>query len=284
MKNNKSPVRDFLFFYCNLTIIGPIGSGKSFVADKLSEITGMAVVSLDVLKTCPKTVEDIAQNKRQYILSRGELRKKRAHCKNFLEVMSLNKEIAELDKKIKKCNKQVEMREFLPDVHNYYEMGYKDEVSSFIKDTYGEVACSFYHKQFEIRLLREVVKNLPYACILNIGGTIPICLEEQYSEYANMFKDIDNRLFYRYFDESQLSFDNIKSILGKFENVVEFKLPKDYKDKMKRAKASVFNTYALNSNQYAQLAKYSIEVDGLIMDDNYNENVAEQIAKSIETK
>ncbi|MCQ2556057.1 MAG: hypothetical protein MJ149_01865 [Clostridia bacterium] len=270
-------------FKDSYVLIGPIGAGKSFVADKLSQITGMPVVSLDILKTCPKTITEITQNKQVYISKRSALRAERTHCTNFVKMMSLNNEIAECDKKIKRCNKQVEMREFLPNVRNYYEMFYSEAVASFIKDTYGEVAWSFYQKQFEIKLLSDVVKNLPYACILNIGGTIPICLEEEYKTFAKMFKEVDGKLYNMYFGENQLGFEHIKKILEKFDNVIEFKLPKNYKETMERAGKSKFNTHALRSKQYSQLATFSIDVNGLIYGDNYNEIVAEQIANSIVT-
>ena len=46
-------------FENSIVMIGGVGAGKSLTSRALHEKTGMPVITTDILKRCPKTIEEI---------------------------------------------------------------------------------------------------------------------------------------------------------------------------------------------------------------------------------
>lgn len=140
-----------------------------------------------------------------------------------------------IQNQIELCEKQKELRKMFPNLPNYHEMGFKENVSNFLKDNFGMVAWHFYQKQFEIQLLKEVMKQVENPCIFDLGGGLPISLERDYILLDKRFRKINKEIYLKNFNLNLISFGNIKSILQSFKNVIYLRLPQDYKKIMERA-------------------------------------------------
>ena len=155
----------------SIVLIGPVGAGKSLISTKLGEKTGMPVITTDLLRHCPKSMEEIDTKKRQIVNRLAEL----DNC-DSLDVDKV--EIGWLKNQLWVCKRQKEMRTLLPNVPNYEEMGFDGRVSNYARDL-GLVEWHFYQKQFENQLLKSIVANMQTPAIIDMGGGMAISLDEE---------------------------------------------------------------------------------------------------------
>ena len=147
---------------------------------------------------------------------------------------------------------------------------------------YGPVGWHCYQKQFEMELLKCLTSNLNQPVILDLGAGMAISLERDYKKIKKETFLKDKRLYEKCFSKKcSCEFKEIKKILNKFENVVYLQLPKDYKLKMDKAAKDKLNDIFLSTNQYEQLSKTTINVDGLICGNEKNNEVAKRIVDQI---
>ena len=126
----------------SIVLNGPVGSGKSLLARELSSRLGYPIVSTDMLR---------------HLVTSENLE---SHHPDYLR----------------------QLREFLPNVRNYSQMGFKPKVSAYIEKKFGKTAWHFYQKQFETLLLKEIVENIECPVILDLGGGMGISLDENYKK------------------------------------------------------------------------------------------------------
>lgn len=257
----------------SIVLIGPVGAGKSLISTKLGEKTGMPVITTDLLRHCPKNLEEIDAKERQIVNRFAEL----DDC-NSLDVDKV--EIGWLKNQLWVCKRQKEMRTLLPNVPNYEEMGFDGRVSNYARDL-GLVEWHFYQKQFENQLLKAIVENLQTPAIIDMGGGMAISLDEEYEDIAYDLQDFNPVMFKKYVDMNQIGFNHIKETLAPFKNVVELVLPEEYKESMEKASLDKLNDKFISSGQYAMLATKHVSVEGLISEVDYNAERANQIVDEI---
>ncbi len=205
----------------SIVLNGPVGSGKSLLARELSFRLGYPIVSTDMLR---------------HLVTSENLE---SHHPDYLR----------------------QLREFLPNVRNYSQMGFKPKVSAYIEKKFGKTAWHFYQKQFETLLLKEIVENIECPVILDLGGGMGISLDENYKKLEQLGRKIDNELFEKEFPHlDMIGFDKIKSLLSNFENIVNLQIPESpiY---MQKAKEDKLNRKFIDSHQYEETATFSIRVE-----------------------
>ncbi len=260
----------------SIVLIGPVGAGKSLLSSKLGEKTGMPVITTDLLRHCPKNLEEIEARKVGLL----ERINKLENSKSFKSQSGLQAEINSLKNECWVCDRQIEMRTLLPNVPNYKDLGFDSRISNYAREL-GIVEWHFYQKQFENQLLKSVVSNLKTPAIIDMGGGMAISLDEEYEDIAYDLKTFNPVMFQRYVDMSNIGFNHIKEALAPFKNVVELVLPEEYKESMEKASLDKLNDKFIKSGQYAMLATKHVSVEGLISEVDYNAERANQIVDEI---
>ncbi len=257
-------MKDGQQFSKSIVLIGPVGAGKTIIARRLGDRLRLPVISTDILRRCPMTEQEIQKNKEEC--------EKRINAINTLFIKSGDEEEKKLAaselKKLKVClwenSTQSIYRLLLPNVQNYEAMGFKKEISSALREKFGDVAWHFYQKRFEIELLQQIAENLDEPCILDLGGGIPISLDLDYEVIADEFKKKDKKRFLQNFNMKKIGFDKVKKALKPFRHVYELQLPEDYKETMTKAGQNPLNEIFLSTKQYHQLSTKTVNVGGLI--------------------
>lgn len=268
----------------SVILIGPVGSGKSLISQKLSKETSMPVITTDLLRHCPKTIEEI-DKKYENCLNRIEQTQiETKSAKKVSEYEKLKRRMDDLFLDCEILKNQRELRELLPNVSNYSDYGWNRDVSKYVMDRFGMVAWHFYQKQFENQLLQELISKLDRPCIIDMGGGMSISLDKDYHKLAEQFKEINEDLFRQYFDLSKIGFSQIKTMLKPFSNIVELKLPYDYKKTMLKAKNDKLNPKFISSGQNRKLATSVVSVKGILQDGRPNDQVVNKIVKDIINK
>lgn len=254
----------------SIILIGPVGVGKSLVSYKLAHKTNLPIISTDLLRHCPKDIKEIDK-------------KIESLKKNIKEVNNNEKLINELKNDLWVCCMQKEMRELLPDVLNYEEMGFNDEVSSFLEKKFGIIAWHFYQKQFENQLLISLIENLKCPCIIDMGGGMSVCLTSKYKKLGEKFEKINKEIYLNNFKLDKINFSIIKNALKPFKNIIELQLPDDYEN-MDKAYNDPLNNLFIESKQYGEIATHCIKTNNLIDGDTYNQDVLNNIIDDITKK
>lgn len=255
----------------SIILIGPVGAGKSLISSKLGEKLDMKIITTDLLRHCPKDIRAIDE--------------KIAKLSKMLHDADENdtKLISRLKNELWVSLKQKEMRELLPNVLNYEEMGFNGHVSNYLEQNFGVVAWHFYQKQFENMLLVSIIKNLKEPCIIDMGGGMSVCLSEEYKKLDKKFRKLDKQLYLNNFDLNTISFSIIKKCLKPFKNVIELQLPNNYEN-MTKAYNDKLNRYFIESGQYSKVAKKSIKITNLINGHDYNKDTLNNIIDNITNK
>ena len=260
-------------------LIGPVGAGKSLISSELGKRNNLPVITMDMMRHCPKSSEDIL----------NELDKISNEIKKCETQLKSNPD-KETKRKLKSlyndkwiCERRYEMRKLLPNLPNYEELGFNGEVSNFIRDKFGIVGWHFYQKQFENQMLQALTQQLDFACIVDMGGGMSISLDEEYSKLDKQFRQLDEDLYLKHFDLTKVGFAFIQESLSPFKNIVELQLPKDY-SMFERESKDELNATFISSGQNHQLATMTVNVGDIIKDNHINWDGVAYICDKIETK
>lgn len=264
----------------SIIVIGPVGVGKSLVSRRLGEVNRMPVIMTDLLKHCPKDLGKIYLRKNdisKQITDYEDEIKYNPKC----DIYRTEHKINTLKNEMWTLDKQIEMRLLMPNVRNFDEMGFNGHVSDYVRQNFGETAWHFYRKQFEIKLLEDIFNNMKEPFILDMGGGLPICLDEENKKLDEKFRSLNAEIYFKNFDLESIGFDKIQTLLKPFKNVIELELPQDYKQLNTRACTYDFNDVMIKSNQYKTLATKSINVGMLVKDNKVNDRALDSIVKVI---
>ncbi len=266
----------------SIVLIGPIGAGKSLISSELSRRNNLPVITTDIMRNCPKTIEEI---KKQQTRIREDIE----YWKNEL-ISCQDSKKEEIKAKINKlknddwvCDRQIEMRTLLPNLPNYEDLGYNEQISNFLRDKFGIAAWHFYQKQFENQLLQALTQQIDFACIIDMGGGMSISLDDEYLKLDKQFREIDEKLYIQHIDLTKVGFKHIQEALKSFKNIVELELPQNYETSMKKAGGNLeINNLLIKSGQNHELATQTINVAGLIDGDTIDWNELKLICNEIE--
>lgn len=266
----------------SIVLIGPIGAGKSLISSELSKRNNLPVITTDIMRHCPKTVEEIRKQKlkiRQDIeFLKGEL----SSCEDDKQCEEITAKIKKLKNDEWVCQRQIEMRTLLPNLPNYDDFGCDTDTSSVLRKKFGLLACHYYEKQFENQLLQALSAQVDFACIIDMGGCMSISLDKEYSKLDKQFREIDEKLYLKYFDLTKYGFSIVKGAISPFKNIVELQLPKNYKKTMQRAGDSELNDLIIQSGQNHQLATQTIQVAGHVDGNQANWEQVRLLCEQIE--
>lgn len=218
----------------SIVLNGPMGSGKTLISSELSLITGMKVLHLDVMRFL--------------------------QTKELIEWQIEHEDDAD---ELKRLKLMLSIREDFPKIRNFSDFGFDSGISKKFGFYFGVFGKYVYKKQFDNMLLEEVVKRIEEPCIIDMGGTMGVSLDEKAKSMLEILSKEDAKLVNENINYEYMGFDKIKNILGKFSNVIELKLPEDYKVKNDKASRGELNEVFIESGQYSSTATMSISTDGL---------------------
>lgn len=266
----------------SIVLIGPIGVGKSLISSELSKRNNLPVITTDIMRHCPKTIEEI---KRQKVKIGQDIET----LKGELDKIEDLKQRENIEAKLRKlrnddwvCDRQIQMRTLLPNLPNYDDLGCDIETSKFLRKNFGLLACHYYEKQFENQLLQALSQQIDFACIIDMGGCMSISLDDEYAKLDKKFREIDEQLYLKHFDLTKYGFSLVEEAIMPFKNIVELQLPENYKKTMQRAGDSELNDLIIQSGQNNQLATRSIQVVGHIEGSKVNWEQVKTICEQIE--
>lgn len=252
----------------SVVLIGPAGVGKSTIARELSAAKNMPVVTLDLLRHCPSSVEEIEKRKANFE-AQIEVIKETINAGSQERLSDeLIKEYGHLKNGVSDCEELMRLRKMFPNVPNYEQMGFKGEVSRLLDDNFGKVAWHFYQKQFENRLLKAVMEQATEPFIFDLGGGMAVSLDRDYVNLAKKFKELNAEEFEKNFNLSEIGFSHIQNILGQFSHVISLELPKDYAYRDTRSAKDELNPVFMSTGQYDELAtdeRHKINVGNLVL-------------------
>lgn len=232
----------------SIILNGPIGSGKSLLSRILAKKLGYPVISTDAFRHLPS--------------------------KKYFQ----NKAFEDLNEEEKAFYR---LRQLLPNVANYSEMGFNQKVDEIIYKNFGIVAWHFYQKQFETKLLSEIFSQLQTPSIIDLGGGMGISLDRDYEYLKDKAFELSPESFDKYFPMKEyIGFSKIKKLLGDFKNVVYLELPNNYHDYMEKAR-NVLNPIFMSTKQYKMTATQSVSVKNLIYQSQPNWQRAEKLTDEI---
>lgn len=244
-----------------VVIIGPAGVGKSYVSEELAKQTGMPLITMDLLRHCPASIKVIEQKKAELEEKIAELKGKISKKKSYQGTKML-KMLNDCNKELCIIDRQLEMRKMLPNLPNYEQMGFNKETSERLLQEYSPVVWHYYQKQFETTLLKNFIKQIDRPCIIDMGGGMPIALEEEYRGFDQHFKRNRKEWYEKNFDLSKCRFITIKNIFRHFGVVVNLEPPKEV-DEDSRFNKDPLNKWFLESGQYHELATDNIDTTRL---------------------
>ncbi len=263
----------------SIVLQGPIGIGKSTIAEELSKCTGLPHVWADTLRECPKDCEQIERKIKDYEQEIERLEKDNT-SEAIKETIIMYKHMLWLQKNY------LSQRQLFPTLPNYADFGFSPEVSSCLRDCYGPVAWHMYHKQFENLLLQELTRTVDFPCILDLGGGMASSPKAAYDKAVEEILASDNHYFSQWrlegiFNFKRMDFGIIENSLKPFKNVVTFK------QKVKNANgrgegAEKLNEAFLSSGDFDKTATKTVDVTGLFdKNSNLNSNKVDEIVSSI---
>ena len=266
----------------SIVLIGPIGAGKSLLSSELSKRNNLPVITTDIMRHCPKTVEEIRKQRAKIRQDIEYWKKKLASCEDKEKREEIKAKINKMKNDEWVCDRQVQMRTLLPNLPNYDDLGCDTETSNFLRKKFGLLACHYYEKQFENQLLQALSQQIDFACIIDMGGCMSISLDEEYAKLDKQFREIDEQLYLKHFDLTKYSFPLVEEAIKPFKNIVELQLPEDYKTTMQRAGDSELNDLIIQSGQNHQLATRTIQVLGHIKGNKVNWEQVRALCEQIE--
>ncbi len=266
----------------SIVLIGPVGVGKSVIAENLHRKTNLPLITTDLMRHCPKSLDKIKARKQFSKQNFDKLKAELDMCVNPDRREEIKHNLRKLENDMWVCDRQFEMRKMLPKLPNYEDMGFNGKVSNFLSGKFGMVAWHFYQKRFETKLFSALIDQLDTPAIIDVGGGMPITLDKEYNEWAKKFKSMDENLYNQHFDITQIGFDKIKNTLTGF-NVINLELPQNYKQNFFKAKNNPINDNFIKSGQYKQLATTTITTNALITGNKVNEDVLNNITFQIVT-
>lgn len=268
-------------FEKSIVLIGPVGVGKSLISEELGRKQKMPVITTDLLRHCPSTIEEI-DKRITYLKNKiDEIKQKITISDSNAEKEKATHELDKISNDLWVCIRQREMRTLFPNVLNYEQMGYNVKVSQFLEEKFGKIAWHFYQKQFENQLLKQIVEQIDCPCIIDMGGGMCVCPIEEYKKLDKIFRKLDPELYKKHFDLSKISFSHIEVCLSKFKNVIELQLTKDYELLTKKARENKLNEIFVATKQYSKLATKSIQTAGLISNNEINQRKFKEIINNI---
>ena len=236
---------------------------------------------MDALRHCPSNVDDIIRYKKFCESKIEKLKHDFQNEKNEEAKDKLRHEIDHFNTDIWTCSRRIEMRNLLPNVPNYEELGFKRDVSNYLLDNYGSIAWHFYQKQFENALLKSVVEQLQEPVILDLGGGMAISLEKDYEILDKKFRELNPKLYNENFNLHMIGFKHIKKALKPFKNVIYLSLPDNYLELKSRARKDNLNEIFISTGQYNELASKIVDTTGLLGKTSFDEDILNKILDTI---
>ena len=265
----------------SIVLIGPVGAGKSLISSELSKVTGMPVVMFDLLRHCPKTVEEIEHRQVRIKEKIQELSNAFNSTTDAEARNAMGQELRHFRNEDWVCDMQKDMRRLLPNVPNYEDMGFNGEVSNFARSL-GDLAWNFYQKQFENQLLEAVMNQLQTPAILDTGGGVAVSLDDDFAVLAEQLYDKYPDVFSKYMNMNNIGFDIIQREMSKCPTVVNLVLPNNYASMDKANGNQNINDRFIASGQYEQLATLNVPVEGLVEGNSVNRDRLGQIVNTIQ--
>lgn len=243
----------------SIILNGPIGSGKTLISCELERITGMKCIHLDTMR----------------FLQSAELYS-----------WEIDNETDE--RELKKEKFLLSVRRSFPKIRNYMDFGYNSKIANQYKRRFGKVGECVYMKQFDTMLLEEVYKKIKEPCIIDMGGTMGIALEDKCKNLLKILAKEDPDLVYENINFDFMGFDRILDFLSKFKNVIELRLPDGFGSlKTKSAKCEL-NRLLIASGEYSRTATATVDVSGLVTydgdKDDFDIHKLDEIVSEILTK
>lgn len=263
-------------------LIGPAGVGKTLVSEKLSKRTGLPVVSTDILGYCPKNIAEIEVRKKDILAEIKEIQEKLSRRRSDHQKALFTERLNWLENEARDCDREVKMRQMFPNLPNYFQLGFKGKASDDSLRKYGYLGWHYYHKQFETKLLAQLVKQLDRPCIIELGAGVPITFENQYLELSKKMAIEDFNFLTDNFNFHCSTFDKIKKAIKPFDNIVYLKPVSNGQSMCQRFHDTPLNKDFLATRQYEKLATITQDTDGLITQNGYNKKRMETVLDSIE--
>lgn len=227
--------RDEILSKC-IVLNGPMGSGKTVISFALADKLGMKAINLDTFRFLARRAEAydplIEQEEDAFEIQRLKLHKS--------------------------------FRQQFPNIKNFIDFGYNGEVCKKFRNRFGILGLHLYTKQFDNMLLEEILNKLDEPCIIDMGGTMGIALEGKYRSLLSAAALEDPALIQNFIKTEYMGFDKIQNFLTNFSNVVELRLPEDYKTTNRKASRSELNETFIDSGQYSAGATMTITTDRLV--------------------
>ncbi len=235
----------------SIVLTGPVGNGAPLFAQELSKKTGYPVISFEIFKELPPksyldTMFAFSSETRE-----SELYKLR---RKFFQSEYIP--LDEVEERLKN------LRNLLPNVENFRQMNYNYYVPDFLAIYYSPIGRHYYQKQYENRLLKQIIENLSVPVILDISGGTAICLEENYKTIESHIvlehrKQLDR---FRAHLPNGIKFSETKELLSCFSNVINLQLPQNYSH-IEKAKNEAVNPAFIRSHQYEETATQNVSVE-----------------------
>ena len=244
----------------SIVLVGGVGAGKSLVGRAISRKTGMEQLTLDEFRHLPLMPEI------DRVLNDPNLPPRRRDEYTRFKYL----------------------RARYPNIRNYEQFGFSVSSSQYLEHHFGKIAWHYYNKAFENMLLQDVCANVSGAVIIDTGGGMPICLDEEYAKLRDKFESLNKGLFYREFAHlDMVSKEVTHAPYKEFSNVLYLKTPENRVDKSARANDDILTRYFESSGDYNRVSTMTIDTTGLYTDGkpnmNHLDNITNQIIDSVTT-
>lgn len=277
-----------LFAQANSVILqGPMGVGKSTVAEELSKQTSLPHVWVDTLRECPRDIDKIEDDIKDIKEQIANIEKTGRGSGSAMEMLAFYKSLLWLHENY------LVQRKLFPNLPNYFDFGFEHEISTTLNNCYGPVAWHMYHKQFENRLLEEITNQVDFPCILDLGGGMATSPTAAYNKERIKILNSGNHYFAEWrmgaiFDYKKMDFSVIEKSLKPFKQVVTLKSDNCFS---KGAASDKLNEIFVATGDFDKTATLSVDANDLFPDkhttnkDKLNQIVAQILSnRSVSAK